>query len=82
MDILKIHSRKMNLTRGINLRKIAELMPGSSGAEVKVLYFAKDQQSPYSETDNDNIKSLKTIVERIFSNVNPRCEKYMFVNEG
>ena len=29
----------MNLTRGINLRKIAELMPGSSGAEVKVLFF-------------------------------------------
>merc|ERR1712173_8710 len=27
--------RKMNLTRGINLRKIAELMPGASGAEVK-----------------------------------------------
>merc|ERR1712043_49992 len=35
MDILKIHSRKMNLTRGINLKKIAEQMPGSSGAEVK-----------------------------------------------
>lgn len=35
-DILKIHSRKMNLTRGINLRKIAEMMPGASGAEVKV----------------------------------------------
>lgn len=34
-DILKIHSRKMNLTRGINLRKIAEMMPGASGAEVK-----------------------------------------------
>merc|ERR1719156_194811 len=34
-DILKIHSRKMNLTRGINLRKIAEQMGGSSGAEVK-----------------------------------------------
>ena len=31
LDILKIHSRKMNLTRGINLRKIAETMPGSSG---------------------------------------------------
>ncbi|PIK37684.1 putative 26S protease regulatory subunit 8 [Apostichopus japonicus] len=28
LDILKIHSRKMNLTRGINLRKIAELMRG------------------------------------------------------
>lgn len=39
LDILKIHSRKMNLTRGINLRKIAELMPGASGAEVKVIQF-------------------------------------------
>merc|ERR1711935_1133547 len=35
LDILKIHSRKMNLMRGIDLRKIAEMMPGSSGAEVK-----------------------------------------------
>ncbi|KAL2914336.1 26S proteasome regulatory subunit 8 [Polyrhizophydium stewartii] len=34
-DILKIHSRKMNLTRGIDLRKIAEQMTGASGAEVK-----------------------------------------------
>eukprot|EP00730_Choanoeca_flexa_P018159 TRINITY_DN8813_c0_g1_i3.p1 TRINITY_DN8813_c0_g1~~TRINITY_DN8813_c0_g1_i3.p1 ORF type:complete len:412 (+),score=111.72 TRINITY_DN8813_c0_g1_i3:126-1361(+) len=34
-QILRIHSRKMNLMRGINLRKIAELMPGASGAEVK-----------------------------------------------
>lgn len=29
----------MNLTRGINLRKIAEAMPGASGAEIKVVYF-------------------------------------------
>ena len=36
LDILRIHSRKMNLTRGINLRMIAEMMPGASGAEVKV----------------------------------------------
>jgi 26S proteasome regulatory subunit T6 len=35
LDILKIHSRRMNLTRGINLRKIAESMPGASGAEIK-----------------------------------------------
>lgn len=34
-DILKIHSRKMNLTRGIDLMKIAEKMGGASGAEVK-----------------------------------------------
>eukprot|EP00106_Octopus_bimaculoides_P003771 XP_014771213.1 PREDICTED: 26S protease regulatory subunit 8-like [Octopus bimaculoides] len=39
LDILKIHSRKMNLTRGIDLRKIAEMMPGASGAEVKVSYM-------------------------------------------
>lgn len=34
-DILRIHSRKMNLTRGINLAKIAEKMNGCSGAELK-----------------------------------------------
>uniref|UniRef100_A0A1I7XSG8 26S proteasome regulatory subunit 8 n=1 Tax=Heterorhabditis bacteriophora TaxID=37862 RepID=A0A1I7XSG8_HETBA len=36
-DILKIHSRKMNLMRGINMRKIAEAIPGASGAEVKAV---------------------------------------------
>ncbi|XP_063933391.1 26S proteasome regulatory subunit 8-like [Zophobas morio] len=34
-DILKIHSKKMNLTRGIDLSKIADSMPGASGAEIK-----------------------------------------------
>lgn len=34
-DILKIHSRSMNLTRGINLKKIAEKMDGCSGADIK-----------------------------------------------
>ena len=31
-DIIKIHSRKMNLMRGIDLKKIAEQMTGASGA--------------------------------------------------
>ncbi|KNC83496.1 26S protease regulatory subunit 8 [Sphaeroforma arctica JP610] len=35
LDILRIHSRKMNLTRNIDLAKIADTMPGASGAEVK-----------------------------------------------
>jgi len=35
LDILKIHSRKMNLVRGIDLRKIASLMKDASGAETK-----------------------------------------------
>ena len=36
VDILKIHSRKMNLMRGIDLSKVAEKMHGASGAELKV----------------------------------------------
>lgn len=35
-NILKIHSRKMNLMRGINLRRVAEKMTSCSGAECKV----------------------------------------------
>lgn len=35
VDILKIHSRKMNLMRGIDLAKISRTMPGASGAETK-----------------------------------------------
>jgi len=37
LDIVKIHSRKMNLTRGINLKKIADQLPGASGAEIKAV---------------------------------------------
>ncbi|PLW19471.1 hypothetical protein PCANC_04491 [Puccinia coronata f. sp. avenae] len=35
VSILRIHSRKMSLTRGINLRALAEKMGNCSGAEVK-----------------------------------------------
>ena len=37
LQILKIHSRKMNLMRGIDLRSIAEKMLGASGAESKAV---------------------------------------------
>ncbi|CAD7953426.1 unnamed protein product [Amoebophrya sp. A25] len=37
LDILKIHSRKMNLMRGIDLRKIAKQMNGTNGAEGKAV---------------------------------------------
>ncbi|KAL8427001.1 hypothetical protein ACSSS7_007938 [Eimeria intestinalis] len=36
-EILKIHSRKMNLMRGIDLRKIAQETNGASGAEAKAV---------------------------------------------
>ncbi|KAJ4457619.1 putative 26S proteasome regulatory subunit 8 [Paratrimastix pyriformis] len=35
LDILKIHSKRMNLTRGINLGRVAEMMNGCSGADLK-----------------------------------------------
>eukprot|EP01105_Mastigella_eilhardi_P009800 TRINITY_DN2295_c0_g1_i2.p1 TRINITY_DN2295_c0_g1~~TRINITY_DN2295_c0_g1_i2.p1 ORF type:complete len:447 (-),score=141.05 TRINITY_DN2295_c0_g1_i2:76-1278(-) len=37
LDILKIHSKRMNLTRGINLKKIADSMHGATGAEIKAV---------------------------------------------
>merc|ERR1719316_2090770 len=37
LEILKIHSRKMNLMRGIDLRTIANQMSGASGAESKAV---------------------------------------------
>ncbi|KAH3759643.1 26S protease regulatory subunit 8 protein A [Pelomyxa schiedti] len=37
LDILRIHSKRMNLTRGINLKKIADSMHGASGAEIKAV---------------------------------------------
>jgi 26S proteasome regulatory subunit T6 len=37
LDILRIHSRRMNLTRGINLRKIADQLHNASGAEIKAV---------------------------------------------
>ena len=35
IDILKIHSRKMNLVRGIDLAKVSAILTGASGAECK-----------------------------------------------
>jgi len=37
LEILKIHSRKMNLTKGIDLKVIGEMLVGSSGAEAKAV---------------------------------------------
>ncbi|CAN0395603.1 unnamed protein product [Phaeothamnion confervicola] len=36
-DIVSIHSRRMNLLRGIDLRAVAEKMPNASGAECKAV---------------------------------------------
>mmetsp|Transcript_20909 Transcript_20909/g.30108 ORF Transcript_20909/g.30108 Transcript_20909/m.30108 type:complete len:400 (-) Transcript_20909:133-1332(-) len=36
-DIIGIHSRRMNLLRGIDLKKVAEMMNSASGAECKAI---------------------------------------------
>ena len=37
LSILQIHSRRMNLMRGIDLKKIAGMIPSSNGAECKAV---------------------------------------------
>ncbi|XP_037954201.1 26S proteasome regulatory subunit 8-like [Teleopsis dalmanni] len=57
LDILKILSRKINLTRCINLRNIAELIPGASGAKVKgvcmeaVMYALRERHVHVAQED-------------------------------
>lgn len=52
LDILKIHSRKMNLMRGIDLKKIAEKMNGASGAELKVCGYRMHFSLYYSKSNS------------------------------
>jgi len=57
LDILKIHSRRMNLTRGINLKKIADQLHGASGAEIKAvcteggMYALRERRVHVSQED-------------------------------
>ena len=75
-DILKIHSKKMNLMRGIDLKKIADKMVGASGAEMKACcteagMFAlrerrvhvtqEDFESKVMKKDSDKNMSLKKL---------------------
>lgn len=45
--ILKIHSRRMNLMRGINLKKVASKMNSASGAECKVRHHTGTTLAPH-----------------------------------
>jgi 26S proteasome regulatory subunit T6 len=37
VEVLKIHSRRMNLMRGIDLKRVASQLAGASGAEIKAV---------------------------------------------
>merc|ERR1719204_1548442 len=57
LAILKIHSRKMNLMRSVNLRAIAETAKNCSGAEVKAIcseagMFALREKRVYVQQDD------------------------------
>ena len=57
MAILRIHSRKMSLQRGINLRSLAEKMGQCSGAEVRGIcteagmYALRERRQHVSQED-------------------------------
>ena len=59
LEILKIHSKKMNLMRGIDLRKIAAQMNGASGAESKSvcteagMYALRERRQHVTQEDFD-----------------------------
>ena len=59
VDILKIHSRKMNLKKGIDLRKIGEKMNGCSGAEAKAvcteagMFALRERRAFITQDDSD-----------------------------
>ncbi|ODO08717.1 26S protease regulatory subunit 8 [Cryptococcus wingfieldii CBS 7118] len=51
ITILKIHSRKMSLQRGINFRALAEKMGNCSGAEVRGMYALRERRQYVGQED-------------------------------
>jgi len=67
LSILKIHSRKMNLMRSVNLRAIAETAKNCSGAEVKAIcsesgMFALREKRVYVQQE-DFVMAVEKILE-------------------
>ena len=65
LDILKIHSRKMNLVRGIDLRSVADKMTGASGAELKVIVIVF-WTCPFLSGQKNIVVSSRLPVPRLF----------------
>ncbi|KAJ9183991.1 hypothetical protein P3X46_007782 [Hevea brasiliensis] len=71
VDILKIHTRKMNLMRGIDLKRIAEKTHGASGAMLKAVcteagMFALRERRPHvTQEDFDMaVEKVKKMEEK------------------
>ena len=88
---MKIHSRKMNLTRGIDLKKIAEKMGGASGAEVKGvcteagMYALRERRVHVTQEDFEMAvsKILKQDSEQVKTriNVEHECQEIIQINQ-
>lgn len=73
----------MNLTRGINLRKIAEMMPGASGAEVKGvcteagMYALRERRVHVTQEDFE-MAVAKVYIDHLYSITHKVLCKYNF----
>ena len=68
-DILKIHSRKMNLTKDVDLKKIAEKMPVTSGAEVKAVCTEAGMFALRERRTHVNMEDFELAVAKVSSPV-------------
>jgi ATP-dependent 26S proteasome regulatory subunit len=66
-DILKIHSRKMNLTKDVNLKKIAEKMPVTSGAEVKAVCTEAGMFALRERRTHVNMEDFELAVAKVWT---------------
>ena len=66
-DILKIHSRKMNLTKDVDLKKIAEKMPVTSGAEVKAVCTEAGMFALRERRTHVNMEDFELAVAKVYS---------------
>jgi 26S proteasome regulatory subunit T6 len=66
-DILKIHSRKMNLTKDVDLKKIAHKMPVTSGAEVKAVCTEAGMFALRERRTHVNMEDFELAVAKVWS---------------
>src|SRR5271170_4391650 len=68
-DILKIHSRKMNLTKDVDLKKIAKKMPVTSGAEVKAVCTEAGMFALRERRTHVNMEDFELAVAKVRNNL-------------
>eukprot|EP01091_Cochliopodium_minus_P000599 TRINITY_DN10533_c0_g1_i1.p1 TRINITY_DN10533_c0_g1~~TRINITY_DN10533_c0_g1_i1.p1 ORF type:complete len:391 (+),score=125.11 TRINITY_DN10533_c0_g1_i1:29-1201(+) len=75
-EILKIHSRRMNLTRGINLDKIAGQLNGSSGAEIKAVCTEAGMYAMRERRSHVNQEDFEMAVSKVMTKDNKDVDRF------